>query len=108
MGTEAEQCEDAVCLNDVSVCISNNICPVCHMTRSGLVAPRRALQEHLKRSKDKQHVMWREQHYKNYFHHGGDMSSRAVTAADVIKSVQTTFGEEWAKKCEQVLYVQLT
>jgi hypothetical protein len=91
--------------SEIEHCIARNECPVCHLARAGLIAPRRALQEHLKRSKDPAHIMWRERHYKHYFQHGGKMTERIVSVQDVIKSVQCAYGEEWAHRCEKALCV---
>jgi hypothetical protein len=91
--------------SEIEQCIGRNECPVCHLARTGLVAPRRALQEHLKRSKDPAHVMWRERHYKYYFQHGGKMTERTVSVQDIINSVHYIYGKEWAHKCEEALCV---
>lgn len=85
-------------MND-ALLISRNECPLCkNGPRKAKVCPRRALQEHIRSSKDKAHIMWREQHYAAHFKHGGKMSEQAVTTADVIEAVQKSFGIDWAQR----------
>jgi hypothetical protein len=82
---------------DCSECISRNECPVCHVARKGLLNPRKALQEHLRRATDAAHKMWFEASYKQYFVHGGDKIHRPPVSEKTIKeAIRATYGEEWA------------
>jgi hypothetical protein len=80
-----------------SECIARNECPVCHVPRRGVLDPRKALQEHLRRATDAEHKMWFEAHYKACFPHGGNKIGRpAVTEERIKQAIRTTYGEEWA------------
>ena len=76
--------------------IKENVCPVCRVKRRGVVDPRRALLQHLRSVKDGKHQLWRVQHYKRHFLHGGDYTSVPVTKDIVAAAVGTTFGQRWA------------
>jgi hypothetical protein len=84
--------------NDI-VCIARNECPMCkNGSRSG-VNPRRALQEHLRESKDAKHTLWYTEHYKRHFVRGGDMTPKHETTADDIKAaIEHSFGSAWAER----------
>ena len=84
--------------SDVNDKLQQGICPVCNIARKGEVNKRRALQEHLRRSKDSAHVMWYQSQYKKYFQHGGDRSAEQVTEAKVREAIHRAFGDEWAKR----------
>lgn len=80
--------------------IRENTCPVCHVKRTGVVNPRRALIEHLRRMSITcpGHRMWYLEHFATYFKHGGNRVQDKVTAEHLIRSIRTAFGDEWANK----------
>jgi hypothetical protein len=80
--------------------IALNQCPIClNGCRKGLINPRRALQEHMRKSKDKAHVMWRDAgNYKKHFIHGGNKQQVEPCEADVIAAIKCTFGEQWSSR----------
>ena len=70
------------------------------VARTGLVDPKRALVEHLKRlsKTDAAHSMWKKQHFATHFRHVGNTITRTVSAEDVVHSIQVTFGDERAQR----------
>jgi hypothetical protein len=75
--------------------INNNICPVCNVKRRGTM-PRRALQEHLRASKEPVHMMWCKINYDSHFKHGGDRRSTTnFTNKQVEEAVTRVFGPQW-------------
>jgi hypothetical protein len=87
-------------MDDDVACIARNECPICkNGSRAGKVNPRRALQEHLRRSKVAKHKLWYTQHYSRHFVRGGDMTPKHETTADDIKAaIKHSFGNEWADR----------
>jgi hypothetical protein len=81
---------------DAATLIAAATCPVCKAPRRALINPRRALQEHIRASKDPAHAMWRRQHYDTFFKRGGDMKTAAVSEEAVIGAVRAAFGDQWA------------
>jgi hypothetical protein len=81
-------------------CIANHTCSVCQITRTGQVDPRRALTAHLKRlsKTDSAHLMWCRLNWNLHFSHGGSRCIKDVTVADVMKSIQSTFGKQWSDR----------
>lgn len=80
--------------------IECNTCPICRNgPRKGKINPRRALQEHIRSSRNPAHIMWKQRHYARHFKHGGAKTPETeVTAQDVIDAVKSAFGEQWAAK----------
>lgn len=78
--------------------IARDICPVCMVPRRGRLNPRRALQEHIRASKDPAHIMWRGAHYNHHFKRGGDMYTRRVDECTIKDAVRRSFGEEWSQR----------
>eukprot|EP00953_Heterococcus_sp_UTEX-ZZ885_P012048 6933-Heterococcus_DN1.PRE.1 len=81
-------------------CIKSYTCPVCDKTVGGQVDRRRALTAHLKRlsKTDSAHLMWCRRNWNLHFSHGGSRCIKEVTATDVIKSIQSTFGKQWSDR----------
>lgn len=73
--------------------IELNLCPVCKVPRNAKIAPRRALQEHIKSSRDPAHIMWCSANYSNNFKHGG-VRTVEITDADMLQAIRKAFGEE--------------
>ena len=78
--------------------LQQNICPVCNIARKGHANKRRALQEHLRRSKDVSHIMWYQAEYRKHFTHGGDRTAEQVNEDTVREAMYKAFGEEWVKR----------
>lgn len=78
--------------------IAQNLCPVCKVPRHARQGPRRALQEHIKSSRDAEHIMWREANYADHFKHGGSRCATGKTDEDVMRAVRKAFGEEVASR----------
>jgi hypothetical protein len=76
--------------------IAQHICPVCLVARQG-VNPRRALQEHLRRSKRADHKLWYTHNYSKHFSAGGDRTQREPTAEEIREAIARTYGAEWAE-----------
>ena len=87
---------------EVAEKLQQGICPVCNVARKGQVDKRRALQEHLRRSKESAHVMWFETQYKKHFQHGGERKQE-LTEAYVIDAIRKAFGAEWSSRIQSIL-----
>ena len=79
--------------------IAENICPVCEVARRGM-CPRRALQEHLRRSKRADHILWCENNYSKYFTQGGDRTNNNVTTEDIKQALKKAYGSDWSERLD--------
>jgi hypothetical protein len=81
-------------------CIARNECPICcDGPRRAQINARRALQEHLRASKDPAHMVWREAgNYQKHFRRGGNMCTKTATSEDVLKSIEHAFGKQWVQR----------
>jgi hypothetical protein len=84
-------------------CIAHHQCPVCHYgAKTSCMNARKALQEHIRRSSDPLHRMWREVFYRKYYPHGGNMiTNREPCADDIITAIKRVYGDQWGSKCEE-------
>eukprot|EP00953_Heterococcus_sp_UTEX-ZZ885_P017005 9549-Heterococcus_DN1.PRE.1 len=81
------------------VCIERNECPICKNGRRSGLNPRRALQEHLRRSKDAKHTLWYRENYRRHYVRGGDTTPKHETTVDDIKAaIAHSFGNAWAER----------
>lgn len=78
--------------------IARNLCPVCQIERRANINVRRAVQEHIRISKDPAHIMWRNEHYAIHFKRGGNMVKTETTEEDIRTAVKKAFGNEWATR----------
>lgn len=72
--------------------INKGLCPVCGKQR-GKHSPRQALMVHIKTSREKEHVLWREQNYAAIFRRG-QRATTPPTEEEKIDSIIELYGKE--------------
>lgn len=69
-------------------CVAKYVCPICRdSVKRGTTNHRRGLQEHLRRSKDPVHVLWRNTVYNKYF----SKKRLSLQDADVAQRISAAF-----------------